>query len=83
MLKMSQENLIPLGIVVIFLGFFLIVIGAIMSSRGSKVEWAFGGFIGPMPFGFASREDWLKFIIVLTLIFLFIFILLNRKVIGI
>lgn len=61
----------------------VIQIGNFISLKGSKIEWAFGGFIGPIPFGFASREGWLKFIIVLSIIFLFIFVLLNRKIFGV
>lgn len=75
---MLTENLIPIGVFVIFLGFLIIVVGTLMSSKSSKVDWAFGGFIGPVPFGFASRENWLKFIIALSIVLLFVFILLNR-----
>jgi len=82
MLKMLPENLIPIGVVVIFLGFFIILLGALMGTRDSKVEWAFGGFIGPVPFGFASKKEWLKFIIVVSLIFLLVFVLLNRRALG-
>ncbi len=82
MLKMLPENLIPIGIFVILIGFIIVLVGAIMSTKGSKtkVDWVFGGFIGPVPFGVASREDWLKFIIVLSIIFLFVFILSNKLV---
>lgn len=79
---MSPENLIPVGVAVIFLGFFIVLIGVLMGTKGLKVEWAFGGFIGPVPFGFASKKEWLKFIIVLSLIFLLVFVLLNRRGLG-
>lgn len=71
----------------VLIGMSLIMVGGVMqtkeSSGKSKVEWAFGGFIGPIPFGFASREDLLKAVVALSIIFLFVFILLNRKLIGV
>lgn len=86
MLKMNAEAVIQTGFLVVLLGFALIIMGEALQSKESsgrsRVEWAFGGFIGPIPFGFASRSGWLKFIIVLSIIFLFIFVLLNRKLLG-
>lgn len=71
-----MEQLIPIGILIILIGFILVIIGAASKAKG-KVEWAFGGFIGPIPFGIASREDLLKLIIFISIIFLFVFVLLN------
>jgi len=83
MLKMSAENIVQIGFLVVLLGFALIVLGGFVKSKEKKIDWAFGGFIGPFVFGFASREDWLKFIIIVSIIFLFIFVFLNRKLLGV
>jgi len=72
-----QEYLTQIGFIVIVVGVILVILGSSFSKNKTRVEWAFGGFIGPIPFGFASREDWLKIIIVISVIFLFLFILLN------
>lgn len=76
------EQLIPIGIIVILIGFALVVIGSILAtskSKDAKVEWAVGGFIGPIPFGFASRGDLLKIIIVISAIFLVAFLILSKR----
>jgi len=76
-----MEQLMIIGFITILIGIMLIVISilTITKSKETKVEWAFGGFIGPFLFGFASKENWLKVIVVLSIVFLFVFILLNRK----
>jgi uncharacterized membrane protein len=79
-----QEQLIPIGFLMIFLGILVIFIGIILSASKTKearVEWGFGGFIGPLPFGFASREEMLKFIIIVSLVFLILFFILQKKLI--
>lgn len=79
------EQLIPIGILIIFIGVAILVIGAILTTLKSKgkVEWAFGGFVGPIPFGWATKEELLKLIIIISVIFLIIFLLINRRIIGI
>ncbi|MBW2975252.1 hypothetical protein KY366_06040 [Candidatus Woesearchaeota archaeon] len=53
-----MKQLIPIGMMVISIGFMLIFIGALSSAKegktGSKV--AVGGFIGFIPFGFANDK---------------------------
>lgn len=71
-----MEQLILIGTLVILIGFILVMLGIASKMKG-KIEWAFGGFIGPIPFGVASREDLLKLIIFISIIFLFMFVLLN------
>lgn len=52
-----NEYLIPLGIVFIFVGILLISVGTIFGSgTTSNTKVAFGGFIGPLPFGFANDK---------------------------
>ncbi|MEM5802014.1 MAG: DUF131 domain-containing protein [Candidatus Aenigmatarchaeota archaeon] len=74
-----MEYLVPIGILVIFIGFILILIGAIFASSKGKTDFAVVGLIGPLPFGIASREDLLKFGIIITLILFAIFILISRS----
>ncbi len=73
-----MEQLVPIGILVILIGIVLILVGAVSKSKG-KVEWAFGGFIGPIPFGAASRGDLLKLVIIISIIFLIASIILSRN----
>jgi len=78
-----MEQLIPTGILVIIIGFILVITGSVLMALKSKAkaEWAFGGFIGPLPFGWATKEEWLRIIIILSIIFLILFLLINRKII--
>ena len=73
---MVEVNLITIGILAIIVGFILVIVGSLLQARG-KAEWAFGGFIGSVPFGWASREEWLKLIIIVSTIFLLVFVILN------
>jgi uncharacterized membrane protein len=50
------KDLIPLGIIVIFLGIFLIIIGNLTSTKEISTMVALGGFIGFIPFGFANDK---------------------------
>jgi len=78
------EQLIPIGFLVIVMGIIIVFIGIVLmasKSKNVKVEWGFGGFIGPIPFGAASREDILKMIMIVSLIFFILFLVLGRKLI--
>lgn len=48
--------LLNLGLIVVFLGINLIL----LSLPKGESEFFVGGLIGPIPFGFASSEKWLK-----------------------
>lgn len=61
-----NERLIFIGIALIFLGFIVIMIEFVQQGR-VKSEWGVGGFIGIVPFGFASNPKILKFIMILSL----------------
>lgn len=62
-----QEKLFLIGIGLIFLGIFITIISSLLSGSG-KVEYGFGGFIGPIPFGWATNKNMLYAIIAITLI---------------
>jgi len=74
-----SQHLITIGIVLIFIGFSLVFIGSLLSSQksGSKVEWGVGGFIGPIPFGFASSKNMFYITLALVVTFFVIFLLMN------
>lgn len=46
-----MDMLILAGVIFLFLGIVLIIIG---TSKSSTVKVGVGGFIGPIPFGFAN-----------------------------
>ncbi|MBU5689650.1 MAG: hypothetical protein QXM68_00995 [Candidatus Aenigmatarchaeota archaeon] len=64
-----QDNLFVVGFALIFLGMIIIIISSLKSS---KVEYAFGGFIGPIPFGWASSKYGL-ILVILTLLAILLF----------
>ncbi len=74
-----DERFLLLGLILILLGFFLVFISPFVGSKGkseAKVEIAVGGFIGPIPFGFATSKEALYLLIVImfiSLIFMYLF----------
>lgn len=54
-----MKNLVGIGIFLIILGFVVVTIGSLTENRqkstGTKV--AIGGFIGPIPFGWANDKQ--------------------------
>ncbi len=72
--KMTQ-NLIEIGFVVVLIGFILIIAGAILSGGTKSTKVAVGGFIGPIPFGFANDPRMLKIVIAITAAFFIIFLI--------
>lgn len=72
-----KENLLLMGILMIFLGILLIVIGAILSSRETKVEWGFFGLIGPIPIGAWSSQRALVLTLMILISLIVILILLK------
>jgi len=75
---MDQNTMILIGIALIFIGFFIILLSSI-SGKESKSWFGIGGFIGPVPFGFANDPKMLKIIIIVTAAFFIIFVLLLMK----
>ena len=76
---MAKDWLLIFGIIFIFLGIILITLYSFYSSKESAhVEFAIGGFIGPIPFGFATQKELLIIIMILSIVFLIIFVLLHK-----
>jgi len=61
-----QEKLLLIGLALIFIGILITIIASFFG--GKKVEYAFGGFIGPIPFGWASNEKMLLVILILLFV---------------
>tara|TARA_Y100000031_G_C8203459_1_gene377435 strand:+ start:575 stop:808 length:234 start_codon:yes stop_codon:yes gene_type:complete len=70
------QNLISIGILVIFIGFILILIGT-LSSQKSDTKVAVGGFVGFIPFGFANDKNMLKIIMVIMVFLALLYFLLS------
>jgi len=68
----DMENLIIIGLILLFVGIILIIVGSISSAK--NVKFGFGGFIGPIPFGFANDPRLLWIVIIVTIVLLIVFI---------
>lgn len=73
-----EQHLVSGGIILILIGFVLVFIGSLVGAQGrGEARWGVGGFIGPLPFGFASEKNMLYVVIGLSLAILILFVLLN------
>ncbi len=70
---MATENFASIGFVLILIGILIIIIGSI--SGKPDVKFGFGGFIGPIPFGFANDPRMLWIVIGISAVILLLFIL--------
>ncbi|MBD3313048.1 hypothetical protein GF345_01255 [Candidatus Woesearchaeota archaeon] len=83
---MVNINLMQIGTVIVMIGMVIVIIGAFRSARApselkdSNIEVGVGGFIGPVPFGFASNTVIMYFLIGLMAVAMIIwFILINKR----
>ena len=69
----KKMQLVNIGILVIFVGFILVFLGLLNSSKeSSNTKVAVGGFIGFIPFGFGNDKNLMWFVTILSAaIFLF------------
>ncbi len=75
--RVAMEQLILIGLVVVFVGIALIIIGSLAGGEGkSGARIAVGGFIGPIPFGFAN-DKWLMLVVIAISIAALAFFLLS------
>jgi len=72
-----KQALLPLGVLLVFLGITLITIHGFTGQNGDT-KVAVGGFIGPVPFGFGNSPGMVKLAIVLSFAALAIFIIISR-----
>lgn len=74
--------LIPLGIIFVFIGIVIIIIGTILSSQGkSNSQFAVGGIIGFIPFGFGTSKELVYFAVAVSVILLIIFLVFGLRLI--
>ncbi len=76
---MEQHILVFAGMIVIFIGIALILIGSLSGGEG-RAKFAVGGFIGPIPFGFANDKGLMYLVIAISLIMLLVFILAGHRI---
>lgn len=70
------NNLVTIGIMAIFAGIVLVMIGSLTSGK-SEVHVGVGGFVGPIPFGFANSPQMLKIIVGVMAAFFLINVLMR------
>ena len=51
-----NQNLLSLGILIIFIGFIIVFTGALSNVKKGDAKFAVGGFVGFIPFGFANDK---------------------------
>ncbi len=68
-----SENLILVGFALLFVAIILIIVG--VSSGKTEAKFGFGGFFGPIPFGFANDPRMLWLVILISAVLLLLFIL--------
>jgi len=75
-----KEYLPSLGFLLIFAGIAVVVISSFLGAGAKNTKFAVGGFLGPLPFGFANSPGMLKLVIgVLVLMIIFNFALRYMK----
>lgn len=73
-------TLIELGILLIFIGFFIIMLAVALSVKESRVEGGGVVLIGPIPIVFGTNKDIVKIILLVLLVILLALILLGRLI---
>lgn len=79
---MIVQQLIPIGILIIFIGIIILFVGFILSATKQKQTKTEGGFIfwvGPIPFGFATRKEIFYALLAASVILILAFLFFNRK----
>ena len=75
----KMEQLVGLGVLMIFIGFVLVFFGS-LGSKDSKTKVAVGGFIGFIPFGFGNDKKlvWTVTIVSFVMFLIFLFFRLHN-----
>ena len=76
----SKMPLVNIGILVIFIGFILVVLGLLNSSKdSSNTKIAVGGFIGFIPFGFGNDKNLVRFLVLLSAVMFLLWMFFSFK----
>ena len=74
-----NQNLLMLGIILIFIGIFFIIVSNLIGEKGkTEVKGAVVGFIGPIPFGFGSNKDIVCFSLTISIIIIALLLIMSR-----
>jgi uncharacterized membrane protein len=75
-------RLVEIGVVVVFVGMILIIIGSLMQAKAQdgKTKVAVGGLIGPIPFGFANDKAMLWIVLGVIAVFVILQIIMRFAV---
>lgn len=74
----DYAKLIPLGVMLILLGFALIFFGILMQGKvKGETKVAVAGFLGPIPFGFGNDKKLVTGLLVVLFVLLIIFWMLK------
>lgn len=74
---MESSQLIIIGIIVIFIGMFMVFFGSIAGMQKGESKVAVGGFIGFIPFGFANDKRMLWVVVGISLAFMVFWIVMQ------
>lgn len=81
-MPLKMEQLISLGILMIFIGFAIVFIGTFMGAKdaNSKTKVAVGGFIGFIPFGFGNDKNMVWFVTILSVVVFLFWLFFNIRI---
>ncbi|MBI4163098.1 MAG: DUF131 domain-containing protein [Candidatus Aenigmarchaeota archaeon] len=69
---MPEINFAIIGFLLIIIGIVVLMIGA---AKQGNAKIAVGGFIGPIPFGWANDSEMMKYIIIMAVIVTILFVI--------
>lgn len=75
----TNINLVGLGILVIFMGFIIVFIGALTQSSKGDAKVAVGGFVGFIPFGFTNDKRLFWALLAVMAVFLLFWVFANLR----
>ena len=80
-MPLKMEQFIALGILLIIIGFAIVFFGTFFGAKqgNSSTKVAFGGFIGPIPFGFGNDKNLVWFVTILSLAIFLVWILFSFR----
>ena len=78
---MAAADIVSIGFLIVIIGIILIVVGGLVNAQESKGGVAVGGFIGPIPFGFATNPTLFLVILAVTVVIAVLFFAVSFRII--
>lgn len=82
-MKKKMQYFIPLGIVLLLLGTIFVIIGTFAQTKEpgkeTSVKVGVGGFIGPIPFGFANDKKVMYVVVALMVALIVFYVIMARR----